>query len=94
MLEEKIDKDTALELITVLAFCDNYFINKIPNNLLIKINDIAADSNKNIYLDENKKLVEQDITYKSKDLISIIYSMFVKDSSIDDTLNIWLRNDK
>lgn len=95
MLKQNIDNNVAKELLTVISYCDNNFINSIPDSILQNLNNLAADSTKNFYIDKNKTLIEQNISDECKDLLSIIYYMYVSNESFkNEILDIWLRNEK
>ena len=87
-MEENISCDVAKEFLMVLSYCDNKFIEKIPKDLMIKINNLAADSNRDFYLKKDKSLSEQDLSNECKDLLSELYYMFVLDDrSREELLN-------
>lgn len=82
MIEENFNPDLAKEFLTVLAYCDNSFLSKIPGKFLKKLNDLAADSLKDFYIDKNKTLIEQDLSDECQDLIALVYFMYMTDSNI------------
>lgn len=57
----------------ILNLLDKESLNKIPIELYRKIEKIAQKSNKNFYIDKNKKLIEQDIPYEVKVLLKYVY---------------------
>lgn len=67
------DNDLAKEIITVLAYLDDSYMDKISDEVLSKLNDMAADSTLNVYIDLNKKLSEQDLSDECLDFISGLY---------------------
>lgn len=95
MKEEQFNSDLAKEFLAVISFCDSSVLNKLPDDLLKKISDLAADSTKDFYLDKNKKLDEQNITEECKDLIGTIFFMYLIDENEKTKmLDIWLNNEK
>jgi len=94
-VEEKFSNDVYKELLTILSYCDNSLINKIPKNVIKEITDYAADSNKEYYVDKNKSLMEQDITDECKSLLGIMYFMYMAgEKEKNELLNIWLENER
>lgn len=79
-MEGNVSCDVAKELLMVLSYCDNIFIEKIPKEVLIKINNFAADSNKEFYIREDKSLSEQDLSSECKDILSELYFLYMLDS--------------
>lgn len=95
MLEKNINADTAKELLTIISYCDNEFIDSIPDYVLQNLNNLASTSTKDFYIDKNKSLIEQNISEDCKDLLSIIYFTYMTDlSSKNEILNIWIQNEK
>lgn len=95
MMEEKLNNDLAKELLTIISCCDNNFVSSIPNTTLKKINELAADSKKEYYLNKTKSLEEQNISNECKDLLSLMYFIYMLDSnSQTKVLDIWLKNEK
>ena len=94
MIEEKLNNDVAKEVLTILSNCDIDFINNIPDDILKKMTDLAADSTKEYYIDKDKDLLKQNISEDSKDVIAILYFMYIADNSYkEELLNIWLKNE-
>lgn len=93
MMEEQFNPDIAKEFLTVLAYCDNLFLSSIPGNVLKKLNNLAADSLKEFYVDKNKSLIEQDISDECKDLLVLMYFTYMTDSDTKkQILNALLEN--
>ena len=93
MIIEELNKDVAKEILTVLFFCDNAFTDRIPSSILKQLNDLAADSKKEINLDKNKVLAELDLSDECKDFLSILYFTYMSDSNEkQEIFNIWLNN--
>ena len=89
-----IDNDTAKELLIVLSFCDENFIENIPSYVIQNLNVLAANSQKEIYIEKNKSLLEQNISSVCKEFLSILYFVYMTDSNYkDEILNTWLTND-
>ncbi len=93
---EKIqeNKDTCKEVLSILAFCDEEIIKKIPTQVMRKLMEIAADSEESYYIEKNKKLCEQYITEESKDLISLIFYSYIADENEKkELLDAWNKNE-
>ena len=59
--------DISKETLTFLAFFDNEMVNKIPNKVMVKLCEEAADSMKDFFIDPNKNFEDQEIENKWKD---------------------------
>lgn len=94
-MEEKLDNDLAKELLMILSLCDDDFINNIPDNIFMKINELASLSSKEYYFEKEKSLLEQDITEDCKDMLSLLYYMYGSNSEYkDDIFNYWCKNEE
>ena len=71
--------DVYKEVLAVLSCCNSDVIEKIPSKVFKKLTELAADSDKNYYIDSQKSLAEQDISEECKDLLSIIYYTYMSD---------------
>lgn len=90
----QLSSDVAKEFLTILAYCDNSFLEKIPNQIVKKMNDLAADSLKDFYIDVNKPLTEQKISEECKDLLSLFYYMYMTEPSAQKNIFAsWTKND-
>ena len=82
------------EVITILGFFNNDVIEKIPSEILKKLNELAADSKLNYYIDKEKNLINQNISEKSKDLIALLYYSYIATQNEKDELSkIWNENE-
>lgn len=81
MLEEKFNSDVAKEFLTMLSYCDNSLIDKIPKEVITAITDIAADSEKDFYVEESKSLLEQKISPECRDMLGLMYFIYVADDN-------------
>lgn len=94
MIIDNITGDVAKELFTVLSYCDNDLISKIPDFVFKKISSLAADSTIECYIDKNKKLIDQNLSDDCKDLLCFLYYEYVSDSETkSEILNAWQQND-
>lgn len=87
--------DICKEVLTVLSFCNQELIEKIPTKVFQKLNNFAAESQCNYYVDPQKKLNEQNISEQSKDLISLLYYSYIANKNEKvELLEIWNENEK
>lgn len=94
-MEEKLNKDVAKELLMILSYCDNTFINNIPDSFFIKLNKLASTSTKEYYFDKDKSLLEQNISDDTKDMLSLLFYMYGSDNKTkDDIFNHWCINEQ
>lgn len=68
-----LDNNLAKEILTVLVFLDDSFIDKIPNDMFETLSDLAADASIDVHIDLNKKLIEQDVSDECLDFIASLY---------------------
>ena len=87
--------DISKETLTFLSYFDSKLIEKVPNNIIAKLCDEAADSKLNFYVNTNKSFGEQIISEKSKDLISLIYYDYIaEEEEKKEILKQWNLNEK
>lgn len=86
--------DISKETLTFLAFFDNKMIEKIPVHTIKKLCEEAADSKLDFYIDVNKSFKEQEISEKSKDLLSLIYYDYIaEEDEKKEILKQWNLNE-
>ena len=94
MMEEKLNSDLAKELLVVISYCEEDFLNNIPEYVLKKLSDFASDSQIDYYIDKNKSLSEQNISEECKNLLALIYFTYILDSNEkNEMLDIWFKNE-
>lgn len=87
--------DISKETLTFLGFFDNSMIEKIPFYVITKLCEEAGDSKLDFYIDVNKSFEEQQISEKSKDLISLIYYDYIaNEKEKKELLSQWNYNEK
>ena len=79
MIEDQISYDVAKELITVLSFCDNSIVDSIPDDVFIKLRNLAAFSKNDYFIDVTKSLSEQALSDECRSLISALCCMYMSD---------------
>lgn len=92
-MEEVLDNDLAKEILTILPYLDDKFVNSLSSDLLAKLTDLAADSTKDFYIQKDKKLNEQNLSEECKNWLSLLYYEFASSSEKDELLNYWIKND-
>lgn len=94
MIIDNISSDVAKELFTVLSYCDDVLVAKIPDFIFEKICSKAADSTIDCYMDKNKKLMDQPISEECKDLLCLLYYEYIADFETKKEIqNILQQND-
>ena len=92
-MEENISNDLAKELLTVLGYCNNDIISKIPDYIIRILSNKASLSNKDYYVTKGKDLDDQNISKECKDLLAILYFSYIVDSnSKQELLDNWINN--
>ena len=86
---EKLTPNTSKELLTILSFSDKEILDKLPEELIKKLNYLSSYSKKEFYINKNKDLIEQDLSEDCKELLGEIYNSYI-DNEI--TLNKMLDN--
>ncbi len=95
MKDPKNKNDLFKEVVTFLPYFSDEIIEKIPSQVLIKINDLAADSDAEFYVDEEKDLKEQNMSESCKDFIALIYYNYIADENEKEKiLKSWNENEK
>ena len=88
-------EDIAKEVTTVLEYADDNILKKIPEKFLLTLEKVAEKSNKEIEIDMNKELTEQEISEESKDLIALIYYSYIANEEEKiKLLEKWNENEK
>lgn len=94
---EKIQEiqDVCKEVLIILGYLNNDILEKIPSRIFKKLNELAADSKLNYYIDKEKDLLEQNISEKSKDLIALLYYSYIANENEKHELSkIWNENEE
>ncbi len=87
--------DIAKEVVSILDYVDYELIKKIPIKFLDYLKNTAKDSNKEVDIDLNKSLLEQNISEESKDLIALIYYNYLaSEEEKRKVLKTWENNEK
>ena len=87
--------DVALETLEVLKYFNTEFTSKISESFLNSLKELAKKSKLEVKIDANKKLINQNISEETKDIISLIYyNYFVDDKEKNEIAKIWKENDE
>lgn len=90
---ELLSNEVAKEVFTIILNCDTYIQERIPEDFLKKLTDLAADSNLEVHLEKNKSLKEQNLSSESLDTFALLYYIYVaKDKEKDEILYKWIIN--
>ena len=91
---ELLSNDVAKEVLTIILNSSIYIEEKIPEDFLKKLIDLAADSSIEVHLDKNKNLQEQNLSAEALDTFALLYYIYVaKDTEKDEILDKWGTND-
>lgn len=94
MEEEKIC-DGAKEVLILLEYMSPDITNKIPEDFIIKLKELSANSDKLVQINPNKDLIDQEISEEAKDILTLIYYSYFADKEEQKELQtIWKENDK
>lgn len=86
--------DIAKETVEVLKFTDVDFKSRISEKLLNLLEELSHQSTKEVKIDLNKKLNEQNISEECKDLLSLLYlNYYASENEKEEILKIWKVND-
>ena len=86
--------DIAKETVEVLKFTDVDFKSRISEKLLNLLEELSQKSTKEVKIDLNKKLNEQNISEECKDLLSLLYlNYYASENEKEEILKIWKEND-
>lgn len=89
-----INNDIAKEVLTIIYYSDKEIQDNIPDDVLKKLTILAADSNKDVYIEKDKSLNEQNLSKESLDYFSALYYLYVANSEEKDKiLSSWIAND-
>lgn len=94
-LEDKIDSDLAKEVLMVISYWDSKMINQIPKNLYKRLTELASLSTNDFYINKNQSLINQELSEDCKDIISIIYFLYIaEENEKQELLDKWIYNIK
>ena len=74
-MEKVLNCDIAKELLIILLNCDNEFLSKLPKEFIRDLSNLAADSQRDYYIDMSKPLTEQHI---SNECMSLLHDLYIK----------------
>lgn len=83
---ENITPDTSKELLTVLSFCEQEILNNIPNPTITKLNELAAYSKKDFFINKNVLLKDQELSEETKLILTNFYYEYISNNDINDML--------
>ncbi len=88
-----LDKDVAKEVFTIILYSGKSIQNNIPENIIKRITDLAADSTLEVHLDKNKSLQEQNISKDALDVFSLLCYLYVANEEEKNIIySTWLNN--
>ena len=82
------------EVLTILSYCDNTIIDKIPDKIFNKLKKYADNSNNDFKINFKKSLKNQNMSNSSKDLLAVLYYNYIaNDFDKKEILNYWKENE-
>ena len=94
-MNELADSNVANEVLNIIMFCDNEIQDKIPQDIIEKLTDLAGDSDIEVNLDKDKLLKDQNVSQDSIDLFSYLYYKYVADEEEKkEIITNWVINEK
>ncbi len=92
-MEESVSPNLAKELLNVIFFLEDDFIDRLPDDFINKLVLLAADSDKNFVLKKDKKLWEQEISEECKNYLALLYYQFSSRDKQNELIESWAKND-
>ncbi len=83
----ELDNDSCKEVLLILAFCNKDIVNNIPDEIYRELVDKAALSEKEVKIDKNKKIDEQEISKDSIDYLTYLYVNYIATDKDKETIN-------
>lgn len=81
-----INNDLAKEVLTILEFCDDEFLDLIPDKLINKLTNQAVESDKEYNIIEGVPLYQQNMSIECKNYISTLYLKYANDKELEDII--------
>lgn len=95
MNEMLLNKDVAKEVLTIILYSDTYVQEKIPEDFMKKLTDLAAESDLEVHIVRNKSLKEQRLSSEALDMFALLYYLYVAEiEEKDQILSQWAINDQ
>ena len=91
-MEDLSKNNLAKELLTVITFSDEQFLQTLPADFIRELTLLAADADQNFTLRKDKKLNEQ-ISEDCRNWLAIIYYQSLNSEKKEELLNLWLQNE-
>jgi len=88
------ENDICKEVYTVLSYFDIDVLSEIPDYVLKKIVELAAESEKDFSIDTECDLLNQNISEESKDLIALLYYSYIaNEEEKNEIMKAWEENE-
>lgn len=95
MIDKDFEFDVYKEALTFIAYFDKELLDIMPADIFEKLTKLAAESTVEFFVEENKSLIEQNISEECKDLIALIYYNSITDQNEKKAiLEQWNINDR
>jgi hypothetical protein len=90
---DQIQDNIAQEVLMLLLHSDEEVQNKIPTDVVDKLTQLAASSNKDIDF-KNKNVIDDEISKEALDIYSLLYYCYVADDNLKkELISNWKNND-
>ena len=94
MIEVQEISNIAKETLEILKYFSKTFTSKIPKKTIDELEMLSKNSNKNVNIDKNKSLKEQNILSGTKDMIALMYYSYIaSDYEKEQLVKIWNKNE-
>ena len=80
-MKDKLENtcDVYKEALTYIAYFDEELLDNIPTKVLHELNDKAADSKKDFFINPEEPLEKQNMSEEAKNLLALIFYNYVAD---------------
>lgn len=95
MMKEQKMNDVAKEVSVVLEYLDAELLKKIPIAFIEYLKKLSVESQREVNIDKEKELKEQELLEESKDLLALIfYSYLANEDEKKEIVKCWDDNEK
>lgn len=93
-MNEQEMNDVAKEVSVILKYVEPEILKKIPSNIIEYLKKLSIESDREFKFELGKKLNEQNILEESKDLMALIFYLYIADENEKrEIMNSWNYNE-
>lgn len=93
-MNEQEMNDVAKEVSVILEYVEPEILKKIPSNIIEYLKNLSIESDKEFEFELGKKLNEQNILEESKDLMALIFYLYIaNENEKREIMNSWNYNE-